>query len=73
MEKKLFKSWSWEYNEEKEEFTILIQDSEGDWYSIATIGECPRNGMTDEELDEKYNDLMTEVIDEQGWKSVWCE
>jgi hypothetical protein len=73
MSKKLFKSWSWEYDEEREEFTILIQDTEGDWYSIGTVSECPRNGMTDEELDEKYNDLMTEVIDELGWKSVWCE
>lgn len=68
---KLFKSWSYEYNEEKEEFTILIQNYDGEWVSIATVGECPKGDLTDEEFDEKYNDLLTKIIDEQGWKSVW--
>lgn len=68
---KLFKSWSYDYNEEKEEFTILIQNYDGKWVSIATVGECPKGNLTDEEFDEKYNDLLTEVIDEQGWESIW--
>ena len=71
--KKLFKSWSYNYDEEKEEFTILIQDCNGNWGSIATVGDCPRKNMTDEELDEKYNDLLIETIDELGWKSVWVQ
>lgn len=68
---KLFKSWAYEYDAEKEEITILIQDYDGDWGSIATVGDCPKGDLTDEEFDMKYNDLLTTVIDEQGWESVW--
>ena len=68
---KLFKSWAYSYDEEKEEITILIQNYDGEWGSIATVGDCPKGDLTDKEFDEKYNDLLTEVIDEQGWESVW--
>ncbi len=68
---KLFKSWSYDYDAEKEEITILIQNYDGGWGSIATVSDCPKGDLTDEEFDEKYNDLLTEIIDEQGWESVW--
>lgn len=68
---KLFKSWAYNYDEEKEEITILIQNYDGEWGSIATVGDCPKGDLTDQEFDEKYNNLLTEVIDEQGWESVW--
>lgn len=68
---KKFKSWSWEYNEEREEITIFVQDCRKGWMSVATLSECPKGNMTDEEFDEKYNDLMTETIDNLGYESIW--
>ena len=70
--KKEFKSWSWIYHEDNESVEILIQDIEKGWLSLATISNCPKGNLTDEEYDNKYNDLMTEVIDEAGYTSVWC-
>ena len=70
---KLFKSWSYDYNEETEEVTIYIQDVDNGWMTLATLSDCPKGNMTDEEFDDEYNDLMTEVIDEAGYKSVWCQ
>lgn len=70
-EKKLFKEWSYERNEEKEELTVLVNDVNGGWKSLATLSGCPTKDMTDEEIDDKYNDLMTEVIDQAGYVSIW--
>lgn len=69
---KKFKSWAWEKNEAKGELTILVQDCKKGWVSVGTIS-ADLEGKTDEEIDEEYNDLMTEVIDELGYTSIWCD
>ena len=71
MDRKLFKNWSYDYNEDKEEITILIQDLKDGWKTLSTVSECPRLGMSDEEFDEHYNDLLTEIIDESGYESIY--
>ena len=70
---KFFKSWSYDYNEKDKSITIYIQDINEGWLTLATISNCPRGNMTDEEFDNEYNDLMTDVIDELGYESIWCQ
>ena len=70
MEKK-FKEWSYDYNAEKRELTILINDTELGWCSLATLSDI--KPKRNEDLGDTYNDLITEIIDESGYKSIWLE
>lgn len=65
--KKKIKSWSWNLNEPKEELEILVQDTNSNWLSIATIT-VDLEGKTDEEIDKECDDLATEIIEELGYE-----
>ena len=66
---KTFKRWAWEKNEPKGELTILVEDTNLGWVSIATIS-AELEDKTDKEIDDEYSDLITEVIDELGYIAV---
>ena len=65
--KKKIKSWSWNLNEPKEELEILVQDTNSNWFSIATIT-VDFEDKTDEEIDKECDDLATEIIEELGYE-----
>lgn len=68
---KYFKEWAYDYNSQRQELTILINDCEYGWLSLATLSDI--KPKRNEDLGDTYNDLITEVIDESGYKSIWLE
>ncbi len=66
MEKKYIR-WSWQYNESKESVDILVEDTKLGWVSIATISECNKGDMTNEEFEKEHINTFTNIIEDLGY------
>ena len=71
MAKKYFKDWSYECDPDKEEITVYVQDTRRGWITLAIVPNCPTFGMVWEEIDNEYNDTLTELIDNAGYEFAW--
>ena len=65
--RKKYKRWSWQYNESNESVDILVEDTKIGWVSIATISECPKGDMTNEEFEKKHVNTFTDIIEDLGY------